>query len=70
MLDLVEERLEGRSMVEACVINIDCRADGETLVGAVKERFNPPMVHLADVSPVVGTLVGPGGLGLAFYPED
>jgi DegV family protein with EDD domain len=70
LLDLVEERLEGRSVAEACVINIDCRADGESLVAKVKERYNIPLVHLAGVSPVVGTLVGPGGLGLAFYPND
>lgn len=70
MLDLVEERIQGRSMAEACVVNVDCRADGESMVEVVKQRFNPQQVHLADVSPVVGTLVGPGGLGLAYYPEE
>lgn len=70
MLDLVEERLADRPMAEACVVNVDCRADGEALVGVVKDRFNTSRVHLAGVSPVVGTLVGPGGLGLAFYPQS
>lgn len=70
MLDLVEESLNNRSMAEGCVVNIDCRSDGKALVETVKDRFNPSRVNLADVSPVVGTLVGPGGLGLAFYPED
>ena len=69
MLDLVEERLDGRSIAEACVVNVDCRADGEALVDVVKDRFKTPIVNLAGVSPVVGTLVGPGGLGLAFYPS-
>ena len=68
MLDLVEERLAGRTMAEACVVNVDCRKDGEAVVEIVKDRFSTPKVHLAGVSPVVGTLVGPGGLGLAFYP--
>jgi DegV family protein with EDD domain len=70
MLDLVEERLGNRSMAEACVVNIDCRTDGKSLVETVKDRFKPSLVNLADVSPVVGTIVGPGGLGLAFYPND
>ena len=68
LLELVEERLEGRSIAEACVVHVDCRKDGEALVGVIKDRFNTSRVHLAGVSPVVGTLVGPGGLGLAFYP--
>ena len=70
MLDLVEERLGGQSMAEASVVNIDCREDGAALVEVVKDRFKTPEVHLAGASPVVGTLVGPGGLGLAFYPKS
>ncbi len=67
MLDLVEERLAQRPMAEACVVNIDCREDGESLVEQVRERFKPQRISLAGVSPVVGTVVGPGGLGVAFY---
>jgi DegV family protein with EDD domain len=70
MLDLVEEKLANRPIGEACVVNIDCRADGKALVETVQDRFKPSRVSLADVSPVVGTIVGPGGLGLAFYPEN
>ena len=40
------------------------------LLDRVRDRFNPPLIHLSDVSPVVGTHVGPGGLGLAFYPDS
>jgi fatty acid-binding protein DegV len=47
---------------------VDCLDEGRALLDRVRERFNPPLIHLSDVSPVVGTHVGPGGLGLAFYP--
>ena len=57
-------------MAEAAVVHVDCLEEGRSLVEKVKERFNPPLVHLSDVSPVVGTHVGPGALGLAFYPAD
>lgn len=70
MLNTVEERLSGRAIAEACVVNIDCRADGLAMVEMVKERFQPGSVYLSDCSPVVGTHVGPGGLGLAYYPES
>ena len=69
MLIIAEERLSGRAMAEACVVNIDCRSDGQALVEMVKERFQPGSIYLSDCSPVVGTHVGPGGLGLAYYPE-
>jgi len=65
-----EERLSSRAMAEACVVNIDCRSDGQALVEMVKERFQPGSIYLSDCSPVVGTHVGPGGLGLAYYPES
>jgi len=68
LLDITEERLDSRSMAEAAVVHVDCLEEGKALMEQVKERFNPPLLHLSDVSPVVGTHVGPGGLGLAFYP--
>ncbi len=69
MLTAVEERLSGKAMAEACVVNIDCRAEEQALMEMVKLRFKPGNLYLADCSPVVGTHVGPGGLGLAYYPE-
>lgn len=70
MLDLVEERLGGRDMEEASIVNIDCLDEAEALAKLVEARFNPPGMYHADVSPVVANLVGPGGLGIAFYPKE
>ena len=55
-------------MAEAAVVHVDCLAEGKELMEMVKDRFDPPQIYISDVSPVVGTHVGPGGLGLAFYP--
>ncbi len=68
LLDIAGTRLDGKQMAEAAVVHVDCLDEGRALVNLVKERFNSPLVHLSDVSPVVGTHVGPGALGLAFYP--
>ncbi len=68
LLSIAENRLGSKPMAEAAVVHVDCLEEGRSLVEKVRERFNPPLVHLSDVSPVVGTHVGPGALGLAFYP--
>ena len=70
MLDLVDEQLAGKGMEEAAIVNIDCRDEAEPLAEMVQTRFDPTSMFHADVSPVVGTQVGPGGLGVAFYPKN
>ena len=70
MLNIAADRLAGRGMAEAVIVNVDCPEEGEALVKIVKDRFNPSMIYASGVSPVVGTHVGPGCLGLAFYPES
>jgi DegV family protein with EDD domain len=70
MLDLIETQLMGKVMQEACIVNIDCRDEATSLADVVQSRFNPDKMFHADVSPVVGTQVGPGGLGVSFYPKD
>jgi DegV family protein with EDD domain len=69
LLDLVEQRLGGQGMGETAVVDIDCADEGDQLAEMVRARFNPSNILRAEVSPVVGTHVGPGGLGIAFYPE-
>jgi DegV family protein with EDD domain len=69
LLDITEDRLAGKKMPEAVVVNVDCPDEGRVLMDMVKDRFNPPQIHTSGVSPVVGTHVGPGTVGLAFYPE-
>ena len=70
LLTIAGARLGNRRMEEAAVVHVDCLSEGKSLVKVVEERFNPSRIHLSDVSPVVGTHVGPGALGLAFYPSD
>ncbi len=70
LLVIAESRLGDRHMEEAAVVHVDCLKEGKALVEIVKERFDPAEIHLSDVSPVVGTHVGPGALGLAFYPAS
>lgn len=70
LIELAEDHLAGRQMAEASIIEIDCPEDCEKLAAMVQDRFQPEQVFRTSVSPVVGTVVGPGSIGLAFYPRD
>lgn len=68
LLEIANERLGGSQMAEAAIVHVDCLEEAKNLREDVVSRFDPARVHISDVSPVVGTHVGPGALGLAFYP--
>lgn len=67
LLEIVEERLAGSRMVEAAVVDVENPEGGKAVKAMVEDRFQPANVFRAGVSPVVGTHVGPGALGIAFY---
>lgn len=69
LLELVEERIADSRIVEAAVMDIDVPDEGDSLADKLKERFGIPAVYRTGVSPVVGTHVGPGALGVAFSIE-
>jgi DegV family protein with EDD domain len=68
MLDIVEERLGGRQMAEVSILDADSPEEGKAVAEQVKERFGISTVYCAMVSPVIGTHVGPGTIGITFYP--
>jgi DegV family protein with EDD domain len=70
LLELVEEKLSGKQMAEAGVVDVDNPEDGDAFASMVQERFGPKNIIRSGVSPVVGTIVGPGTFGVAFYPEE
>jgi DegV family protein with EDD domain len=69
MLQAVEERLGGKQMAEAAVIDADCPDEGAAIAAKVKQRFQPRNLYRSIVSPVIGTHAGPGTVGIAFYAE-
>ena len=67
MLDIAEERLGGKAMAEAAVLDVDASNEADAFAALVQQRFAPPIMHRSCVSPVVGAHVGPGTIGMAFY---
>lgn len=70
LLEIVTDRLEGKQMHEAAIMDVDAPEEGDSVAAKVMERFNPKILHRSGVCPVVGTHVGPGTVGIAFYAED
>lgn len=69
MLNIAAERLDGRSMAEVTVIDVDALEEGDAVAEQVKSKFSISTVHRSTVSPVIGTHVGPGTVGMCFYPK-
>jgi DegV family protein with EDD domain len=69
MLDVVEERLGGRRMAEASVIDANSPEEGDALAEQVKERFGIRTVYRTILSPAIGTHGGPGTLAIGFCAE-
>ena len=69
MLQVAEERLDGKRMAEVGVLDVDNPEEGDAVAEQVKERFGISPVYRTMVSPVIGTHVGPGTVGIAFYAE-
>lgn len=70
MLDQAEARLDGGRMVEVAVLDVDNREESDMVVERVKQRFDVSPVYQTTVSPVIGTHVGPGTVGMGFYSES
>jgi DegV family protein with EDD domain len=69
MLEVAEERLGGKRMAEAAVIDAGSPEEGNALAEQVRERFGISPVYRTAVSPAIGTHAGPGTVGLVFYAE-
>jgi DegV family protein with EDD domain len=70
LLDLVEKRLENATgPIRLCAIHANRLKEAEILLERAKQRFSSSLVTdavVSTISPVLGTHVGPGALGLAF----
>ncbi len=69
LLDLFEERINGRSPVWISALHVDAANEAHDLLELARKRFNEDEIveaNISEVSPVVGTHAGPGTVGLAY----
>jgi DegV family protein with EDD domain len=66
MVDLLVERVGGRTPVHLAVLHANAEDEAKKLLEEGSKRVNPVETALADVSPAVGTHTGPGTLGFVY----
>jgi DegV family protein with EDD domain len=70
MIDLVEERIAGRSPVRIASLHASSLEDAQAVLDKLSSRIDVVEKLVADVSPVVGTHVGPGTVGITFMAGE
>ncbi len=66
MLDLIEQRIGSRRPLRIGTIQAAAEAEAQALLETADKRFHPEEKVFSEVSPVIGTHVGPGTIGLAY----
>lgn len=66
MVELLVERVGGRTPVRLAVLHANADEDAKTLLAEGSKRVGAIETALSDISPAVGTHTGPGTLGFAF----
>jgi DegV family protein with EDD domain len=66
VLDLLIEKIGGRTPVRLATLHANAESDARTLLDAAVARVEPVETIFAGVSPVIGTHAGPGTVGLAY----
>ena len=68
LMEIVAERVRGAGPIHAAVVHAAAPAEAEALWDRLARTFDCAELHLAELSPAIGTHVGPGTVGIAFYP--
>jgi DegV family protein with EDD domain len=71
LVELLEERTEGRGAVKLATLHANAPDDAQTLMVEAKKRLGDvDETIFSEVSPVVGTHAGPGTVGLAYMVSE
>lgn len=70
LVEIVGERVAGKPGLRLGVSHANALEDSQTLLEMASARLNPVETMIAELSPVIGTHVGPGTLALAYYYDD
>lgn len=66
VLELVVEKVAGRTPVRLATLHANAAEDAKTLLTRAEQALHPVESLFTEVSPTVGTHTGPGTVGLAF----
>jgi DegV family protein with EDD domain len=68
LIDLAVDKAAGKP-ARVGVMHANALEEAKNLRGYLQLQINCKEIEIYDISPVIGTHVGPGTLGVAVYPE-
>ena len=69
LIDSMKTMVNNHENLIVSVGHADAKDDAAEMYEKIKETFNPKKIINVDIGIVVGTHLGPGGLGITFYEE-
>ena len=69
LVELVGERTGGQKPVQIAVLHANSREDAESTLALAQSSYQVTEGIVTDVSPVIGTHVGPGTIGICWMVE-
>lgn len=69
MADIVVERVQGHEVVRVAALHANAEADARWLLEHIDKQVALQEALISTVSPVIGTHVGPGTVGLAYSTD-
>jgi len=69
LINSMKSVVKDTSKLMVIVSDSDAKAEGDEMAQRIKETFNPKQIMRAEIGPVVGNNLGPGGIAVTFYEE-
>ena len=69
VLQIMEEQLAGTQRVHMAVLHVAAPEEAGRFAEQLETRFKPGEMFRSECGPVIGTHVGPGTVGVAFYAD-
>jgi DegV family protein with EDD domain len=69
LIELVSERCAGKGKVHIAAVHANAAEEAQQLLEKIRQRLDVAESLVVELSPVIGTHVGPGTLCLAFMTE-
>jgi len=66
LVELVSERVNGKTPLRLAALHANAPGEARQLLDMASEKLSPSETILAQVSPAIGTHIGPGTVGLAY----
>jgi len=70
LIEVIAERTAGKKNIRLATLHANSKADADRVLDEASERMEVVESIRSEVSPVIGTHVGPGTVGLAYTYED